>query len=66
MQLIEAWLDGGPSEFPLAARLCITPSGTTKIKVPYLGGYEHFEQVPAASGHTPVVFRWTMRTKVAE
>lgn len=39
-----------------------------KVKVPCRGGYEHFELVDMdwpRTDSTPI-FRWTMRTKVAE
>ncbi len=44
-----------------------------KVKLPHNGGYEHFERVHASDAGTfdgdndeQIIFRWTMRTKVAE
>lgn len=52
-------LEGGPADITLPAQR-IRVDGT-KIKLPHLGGYEHFERT-SESG----VFRWTMRTAIAE
>lgn len=60
---------GGPTDLPEMLRTqCVAPS-QEKIKIMYRGGYEHFERdgaVPSAIHDAPVVFRWTMRTKIAE
>jgi hypothetical protein len=40
-----------------------------KIKLPHYGGYEHFERTGWLGEDTSsqdLIFRWTMRTEVAE
>ncbi|SBT43739.1 DUF5988 family protein [Micromonospora auratinigra] len=64
-------LEGGPAGLPATARERSAPAGTGRIKVPYLGGYEHFERTEDTDGANDdasriVVFHWTMRTKIAE
>ncbi|WP_328338398.1 DUF5988 family protein [Micromonospora sp. NBC_00421] len=64
-------LEGGPVGLPATARAHSAQAGTGRIKVPYLGGYEHFERSGDHDGldddaSRVVVFRWTMRTKIAE
>ncbi|WP_446474029.1 DUF5988 family protein [Actinomadura opuntiae] len=44
------------------------PAGRT-LKLPHRGGYEHFElaeEPRTGDGEGPLVFSWTMRTKIAE
>ncbi|MFD0634943.1 DUF5988 family protein [Catenulispora yoronensis] len=43
-----------------------TFGGGERVKVPYLGGYEHYERVEEADGPGPLVYRWLYRTAVAE
>lgn len=67
--LREVILEGGPAGLPTEARVRRVPGDCPTVKIPYLGGYEHFErppEVPADDGREPVVFRWTMRTRIAE
>jgi hypothetical protein len=60
-----AVLEGGPADLPPELRVLRTqPTGRT-YKLPYRGGYEHFELVNEDSGDV-LVFRWAMRTKIAE
>lgn len=60
-------LRGGPDGLPEAMRVREVAAGEDKVKIPWLGGYEHFERDPRAAGHGgPVVFRWTLRTRIAE
>ncbi|UAB97631.1 hypothetical protein Dvina_05680 [Dactylosporangium vinaceum] len=67
---IQAVLEGGPADLPTELRNQFVTDGTDKIKVNHYGGHEHFERAPAmlpgpvSAG--PAVYRWTMRTKVAE
>lgn len=64
-----AILHGGPSDIPSDARHCPLQGDEEKIKLPWCGGYEHFERdlSAAAEGNSDmIVFRWTMRTKIAE
>jgi hypothetical protein len=65
---ISVVLEGGPADLPAALRRQSEHIDDTKIKVMHLGGYEHFERTaePAGDGTRPVVFRWTMRTRIAE
>ena len=64
-----AALKGGPSSIPAASRSQTISPQDEKIKIPHYGGYEHFERTTefdegASAQH--VIFRWTMRTKMAE
>lgn len=62
-------LDGGPADLPKALRTQRVSADQQKIKVRYRGGYEHFERERSGgpgTGGTPVLFRWTMRTRIAE
>jgi hypothetical protein len=65
---IDVVLEGGPRNLPAELRIHRRSTDHYKIKVPYCGGYEHFERDPAASvsDGVPVVFRWTGRTRIAE
>ncbi|MFN8075581.1 MAG: DUF5988 family protein [Kineosporiaceae bacterium] len=62
--LVSAVLEGGPADLPLSTRLQRTPSDAAKLKIPFRGGWEHFER--AAGQSLPLVFRWVMRTRIAE
>jgi Family of unknown function (DUF5988) len=67
--LIRAVLEGGPNSIPVASRTQMVSPREEKIKLPHYGGYEHFERAGGADENVPsrpAVFRWTMRTKVAE
>lgn len=54
---------GGPIEIPETLRVEADALADGKLKIAHLGGYEHFELVEDSQ---PQVFRWTMRTKIAE
>lgn len=67
-ETIRVLLEGGPADLPSEMRLQRNALANRKIKLPRHGGYEHFELVEDGEGEgtgSPV-FRWTMRTKVAE
>ena len=69
MNAIDAILEGGPEGLALPHRRCRVPEAEDKIKVPYLGGYEHFERTGEYTSHEGAprrVYRWTTRTKIAE
>ncbi|MEO6090730.1 MAG: DUF5988 family protein [Umezawaea sp.] len=53
-------LEGGPENIIIPAQLTVDRG---RIKLPCRGGHEHFERV---SEGEPSVFRWTMRTTLAE
>ncbi|GHJ33348.1 MULTISPECIES: DUF5988 family protein [Streptomyces] len=63
---IEVVLEGGPDDLPRAVRTGRSTLTTKKLKIPHRNGYEHFELVNDAADITPAIFRWTMRTKIAE
>lgn len=64
---ILAVLEGGPVSLPKASRTQLVEPLAEKIKIPYCGGYEHFERIgPLQENSVQTVFRWTMRTAVAE
>lgn len=64
--LISAVLVGGPVGFPAEWRHRTVDAAETKIKLPYLNGWEHFERQPVAESGGPLPFHWTMSTKIAE
>lgn len=68
VEVTRAVLAGGPVDIPAGMRVCDVPAGQEKIKVPWCGGYEHFERVesPRYDPDDAVVYRWTFRTRVAE
>ena len=66
---VRAILHGGPESIPDESRVQIVSPRIEKIKIPHFGGYEHFERIAAvdASGvPVEIIFRWTMRTEMAE
>ena len=68
-EALAAVLEGGPTDLPQDLRAQQVPSSEWKLKVQHHGGYEHFEREGQATGPTlgsAVIFRWTMRTRIAE
>ncbi|MEU8814270.1 DUF5988 family protein [Actinoplanes sp. NPDC048796] len=65
-EAVTATLEGGPVDIPADQRRITVAAADRKVKVPYYGGYEHFERADEASAGSPLVFRWTMRTTIAE
>jgi Family of unknown function (DUF5988) len=65
---IAAILEGGPVDFPDELRTQRVATDAAKIKVMHRGGCEHFERQDTGqkAAPAPVVFRWTMRTRIAE
>jgi len=63
---IMAVLEGGPMSLPKALRTQLVEPLAQKIKIPFYGGYEHFERISPVKESAQTVFRWTMRTAVAE
>ncbi|GAA2143975.1 DUF5988 family protein [Actinomadura napierensis] len=66
---IDVVLVGGPDDLPETARRLRAPTAGGTIKIPHRGGYEHFEHDRRTSrpeDQEPAVFRWTMRTRIAE
>jgi hypothetical protein len=64
-----AVLKDGPNSIPAASRSQAVSPHDEKIKLPHCGGYEHFERTSELDESTParrIIFRWTMRTEVAE
>lgn len=57
---IHVVLEGGPTDITVPDQVTVDRG---KIKLPCRGGHEHFERV---AGGDPSVFRWTMRTTIAE
>lgn len=66
--VVRALLHGGPTDIPDDLRVQQVAADQAKIKLPWRGGYEHFERDPLAVESTTdtVVFRWTTRTRIAE
>jgi hypothetical protein len=74
-ELINVSLQGGPEAIPRTVQVEKSKLEDGKLKIEHLGGYEHFER--AALDHGPdgkrnpdtgleEIFRWTLRTKIAE
>jgi Family of unknown function (DUF5988) len=66
---VRAILEGGPESIPKASRIQVVSPLDQKIKLPHYGGYEHFERAGWLDENTSsrdLVFRWTMRTELAE
>lgn len=62
-------LEGGPGDFPREWRLQQRRTDCDRVKVEHRGGYEHFERTDLTAeveGRDGVVFRWVMRTWMAE
>ncbi|GGL19573.1 DUF5988 family protein [Mangrovihabitans endophyticus] len=66
----DAVLRGGPDDLPAELRTFRTDRDAGTVKVPFYGGYEHFERRAAEPGagpaDGPVEFHWIGRTRVAE
>ena len=63
----EALLVGGPRDIAARTTIKRVHADEVKIKIPWNGGYEHFERDgEVVADRTPVVYRWTGRTKIAE
>ncbi|MEU8871934.1 DUF5988 family protein [Streptomyces javensis] len=63
---IEVVLEGGPDDLPRAFRTGRSTLTSKKLKIQHRDGYEHFELVNDSVDITTAIFRWTMRTKIAE
>jgi hypothetical protein len=61
-----AVLEGGPESLPKEDRSLLIEPDEEKVKIPHLGGYEHFERTATTSSDESVIFLWKTRTKVAE
>jgi hypothetical protein len=67
---LNALLEGGPVDLPAGARERTVEPGASKIKLPFNGGYEHFERTDQQSagydGRPRQIYRWVDRTRIAE
>lgn len=66
---VRAILHGGPESIPHESRVQLVSSLGEKIKLSHNGGYEHFERsgaLDAGGAGEEIIFRWTMRTEMAE
>jgi len=65
-----ALLEGGPVDLPADLREQPVDGPDYKIKLPYNGGYEHFERTDedadGLDGRPRRIYRWVGRTRVAE
>lgn len=62
----ECRLEGGPSYMPDELRKIRVPMEEHKIKIMVYNGWEHFERINEFTETGEPIFRWTMRTKIAE
>jgi Family of unknown function (DUF5988) len=58
-------LEGGPSSIPDAMRTTWVTDLNDTVKIEHRGGYEHFRLHRDDADGSPV-FRWTVRTRIAE
>lgn len=65
-QLIDIVLEGGPDELPTRMRVPVDDDTRDRIKLPHWGGHEHFRLVAEPECTEPRVYRWSMRTRIAE
>jgi hypothetical protein len=66
---LRALLHGGPESIPDESRVQLVGPLDDKIKLPHYGGYEHFERIGSLDVigvPEEIIFRWTMRTEMAE
>jgi hypothetical protein len=66
---VQAVLRGGPATIPAASRIQEVSPLDEKVKLSYYGGYEHFERTTTLiedASCRQIIFRWTMRTEMAE
>lgn len=61
-----AVLEGGPTTLSEVTRTQTVSAFAEKIKIPHYGGYEHFERTDELLGNSHIIFRWRMRTELAE
>ncbi|KXK59678.1 hypothetical protein AWW66_22985 [Micromonospora rosaria] len=62
---VQIELEGGPTGLPPEIRRQWVPPDLPKVKIPYNGGYEHFERLDVEESGR-LVFRWTYRSRIAE
>jgi hypothetical protein len=72
-ELINVSLQGGPEALPRSLAVERSRLRDGKLKIQHLGGYEHFEREPLDpdGAYDDVdglseIYRWTLRTKIAE
>ncbi|WP_344807564.1 DUF5988 family protein [Microlunatus ginsengisoli] len=65
---VEAYLAGGPTDFPVALRRTHVPRSAHKVKVEHRGGREQFECMDRAvrDERGALVYTWFQRTPIAE
>jgi hypothetical protein len=61
-----AILEGGPTTLAESLRTRIVSALAEKVKIPHYGGYEHFVRTSEIQENSHIIFRWKMRTEVAE
>jgi hypothetical protein len=66
VDLGDIFLVGGPAGFPDELRRRRGSADDTTVKIEHYGGHEHFERDDQTIGQSPVIYRWTTRTKIAE
>jgi hypothetical protein len=65
--IVDVTLEAAPAGVPAVVQVRRSQIVDRKIKLMRCGGYDHFELVAMASENdSRAVFRWTMRTKIAE
>jgi hypothetical protein len=64
--ILLAVLEGGPMTLSEVSRTQTISAFAEKIKIPHYGGYEHFERTDELQENNYIIYRWSMRTEVAE
>ncbi|MFI0421408.1 DUF5988 family protein [Spongiactinospora sp. 9N601] len=62
---VDVVLEGGPAHLPRSLRVEPGEAASGRLKIANGAGYEHYERV-RESDAGPWVFRWIMRTRIAE
>ncbi|RBQ14365.1 hypothetical protein DP939_41120 [Spongiactinospora rosea] len=62
---VDVTLEGGPAHLPRSLRVEPGEAASGRLKIASGAGYEHFERVPDGDAGA-WVFRWIMRTTIAE
>ena len=64
-EIVDVIVEAAPAGVPRRFRVRRSQIVDRTLKLPRAGGYDHLELV-AAEAAVPAVFRWTMRTAIAE
>jgi len=66
MRAVRVKLHGGPNHLPAELRVHEVADLTERVKVPFGGGYEHFEYSGELGEDALPRYVWRYRTRIAE